>query len=170
MKLKISLILMFILMLTGCDSKDEKKEISSNQIVKKQAQKEKTLQPSTNQTKNSDKKIKTEQISKDTLLSTNNSDKITHEANNKDSIKTEISGKTLYSSCQSCHGMKAEKKALNRSQIIADWSEENIIQALQGYQDKTYGGPMKNIMYKYVAKLSKNQIEQIAHYIKSLKK
>ncbi|PID47752.1 MAG: cytochrome C [Proteobacteria bacterium] len=74
-------------------------------------------------------------------------------------------GKTLYASCISCHGSKAEKKALGKSQIIATWSKDKIVQALEGYKNKSYGGAMKNLMYPQASKLSKEQMEQIAEYI-----
>ncbi len=79
-------------------------------------------------------------------------------------------GKALYTKCVSCHGINAEKKALNKSQIIADWDKEKILNALQGYKNKTYGGAMKGIMNGQVSKFSQEQLEQLAEYISTLKK
>ncbi|NCB53803.1 MAG: c-type cytochrome [Epsilonproteobacteria bacterium] len=38
-------------------------------------------------------------------------------------------GATLYKTCATCHGAKAEKAALNKSQIIAGWSADKIAAA-----------------------------------------
>ncbi len=79
-------------------------------------------------------------------------------------------GRSLYTTCKSCHGANAEKKALGKSQVIADWKKEDIVNALKGYKAKTYGGAMKNIMYPQSSKLSPEQMEQVAEYITTLKK
>jgi cytochrome c len=72
-------------------------------------------------------------------------------------------GAALYKSqCASCHGMNGEKKALNKSQIIKDFSKEQIVTALKGYKDGSYGGAMKTIMKGQVAKLSDADITAIA--------
>ncbi len=85
----------------------------------------------------------------------------------KPKVAQAISGAELFAPCKSCHGSKAEKKALGRSQVIALWSEQNIINALKGYKAKTYGGAMKNMMYGQVSKLNDEQIKALAKHIKS---
>jgi len=55
--------------------------------------------------------------------------------------------------CAGCHGDHFEKKALGKSKVVANMSEEEIKNALQGYKDKTYGGPMKAIMYGQISKI-----------------
>ncbi len=69
--------------------------------------------------------------------------------------------------CAGCHGQYFEKKAMGVSKIVKEMSKEEIIAALKGYKDGTYGGPMKNIMVGQVANLSDDDIKAIANMIKS---
>jgi len=78
-------------------------------------------------------------------------------------------GEQLYKKCMGCHGQNAEKKALNKSAIIKNWDELKITNALKGYKDGTYGGPMKGVMKSQVATLSQAEIEVLAKYITTLK-
>lgn len=64
--------------------------------------------------------------------------------------------------CVGCHGAHFEKAALGKSKVVKDMTKENIIVALQGYKDGTYGGPMKGMMKGQVAKLSDADIDAIA--------
>ncbi|NBL00858.1 MAG: hypothetical protein EOM50_23255 [Erysipelotrichia bacterium] len=76
----------------------------------------------------------------------------------------------LYQSkCYSCHGSNASKQALNKSAIIAGWSKERITNALNGYKDGTYGGPMKGVMKPIATGLSEKDIKFIAEKIESFK-
>jgi len=68
--------------------------------------------------------------------------------------------------CQGCHGKNFEKKALGNSKIVKDMSKEEIIKALKGYKDGTYGGPMKGTMKGQVANLSDADIVAMAEAIK----
>lgn len=68
--------------------------------------------------------------------------------------------------CVSCHGAKFEKKALGKSKIVKDMSKEDIVKALKGYKDGSYGGAMKGTMKPQVANLSDADIEDIANQIK----
>lgn len=78
-------------------------------------------------------------------------------------------GASLYKTCATCHGSKAEKSALNKSQIIAGWNSENTIAALSGYKDGTYGGTMKSMMNAQVKNLDAEAIAALAKYIETLK-
>jgi len=78
-------------------------------------------------------------------------------------------GATLYKTCATCHGAKAEKAALNKSQIIAGWSAENIAAALNGYKNGTYGGPLKGTMTGQVKNLDDAKIATLSQYISGLK-
>ena len=78
-------------------------------------------------------------------------------------------GASLYKTCATCHGSKAEKPALNKSQIIAGWSSENTIAALSGYKNGTYGGSMKSTMNAQVKNLDDSAIVALAKYIETLK-
>ncbi len=78
------------------------------------------------------------------------------------------SGAELFKVCSSCHGMKGEKKALNKSQIIQGWSEMEVAKALNGYRDGSYGGAMKGLMKSQIAKLSDEEIAILSKYISEL--
>jgi cytochrome c553 len=70
--------------------------------------------------------------------------------------------------CTSCHGAKGEKSALNKSQIIATLSEQQIADALKGYQNGTYGRDMKAVMQGQAKALNDAQIDALAKYISAL--
>ncbi len=70
--------------------------------------------------------------------------------------------------CASCHGSKAEKSALNKSQIIAGWKDTQIKDALKGYQAGTYGKEMKGLMQGQAKGLNDAQIDALAKYISTL--
>ncbi|MCR1811274.1 c-type cytochrome [Sulfurospirillum sp. hDNRA2] len=78
-------------------------------------------------------------------------------------------GATLYKTCATCHGAKAEKAALNKSQIIAGWSADKIAAALNGYKAGTYGGPLKATMAGQVKNLDADAITSLSKYIEGLK-
>ena len=78
-------------------------------------------------------------------------------------------GAELFKKCISCHGAKAEKSALNKSQIIAGWDAAKIEAALKGYKAGTYGGPMKGLMKGQVGTYSDADIAAVAAYISTLK-
>lgn len=77
-------------------------------------------------------------------------------------------GASLYKKCISCHGAKAEKAALGKSQIIAGWDMAQTEAALKGYKDGNYGGSMKNLMQGQVKTLNDEQITKLAEYINKL--
>lgn len=78
-------------------------------------------------------------------------------------------GGTLFAKkCVSCHGAKGEKAAMNKSQIIADFSEAQIKEALKGYQNGTYGKDMKAVMQGQAKGLNDAQIDALAKYISTL--
>jgi cytochrome c553 len=80
--------------------------------------------------------------------------------------KNLVNGEKLFSSkCATCHGVNAEKKALNTSKVIAGWDENKIVSALKGYKDGSYGGAMKAIMKGQVSTLSDEEIQALAKTI-----
>jgi cytochrome c len=80
-----------------------------------------------------------------------------------------IDGGTLYGQkCASCHGAKAEKSALNKSQVIAGWKAIQVKNALNGYQAGTYGKEMKALMQGQTKALNDAQIDALAQYIATL--
>ena len=67
--------------------------------------------------------------------------------------------------CAGCHGANFEKAALGKSKIVKDLSKEDIVKALKGYKDGSYGGAMKTVMKGQVAKLDDKAIAEIASSI-----
>ncbi len=87
----------------------------------------------------------------------------------KTPVVASIDGGALYGQkCASCHGAKAEKSALNKSQIIAQFSEAQVKEALKGYQAGTYGKEMKALMQGQAKALDDAQIDALAKYISNL--
>jgi len=75
----------------------------------------------------------------------------------------------LYKKCSGCHGANAEKSALDKSQIIQGWDAAKVSQALHGYKDGSYGGPMKGVMAGQAKNLSDEDISVLAEYISQMK-
>jgi cytochrome c-type protein NapB len=73
---------------------------------------------------------------------------------------------TLYGAsiagCKGCHGASFEKKAMGKSKVVKDMSKADIVSALKGYKDGSYGGAMKGMMKGQVASLSDADMEAIA--------
>lgn len=75
----------------------------------------------------------------------------------------------LFKKCAGCHGQHAEKKAMGKSKVINTFSSAEIVTALKGYKDGTYGGAMKGLMKGQVSRLSDKDIDSLAKYIPTLK-
>jgi len=78
-------------------------------------------------------------------------------------------GAELFKKCASCHGSMGEKHALNKSNVINEMSQEEIVTALNGYKDGSYGGSMKALMKGQVASYTKEQIKTVAAFIAAKK-
>ena len=70
-----------------------------------------------------------------------------------------------YAKCVGCHGANGEKVALGKSKVIKDMTKAEIIAAMKGYKDGSYGGPMKGLMKGQSMPLSDADIEAIANQI-----
>jgi len=68
--------------------------------------------------------------------------------------------------CVGCHGANFEKKALGKSKVVKDMSKAEIVAALKGYKDGSYGGAMKGLMKGQVMALSDADIASMADAIK----
>lgn len=80
-----------------------------------------------------------------------------------------MDGASIYKDqCATCHGKMARKSALGKSSPIGSFSKEQIVYALKGYQNGTYGGSMKSKMKKQVSSLNQKEIELVAAYIADL--
>jgi cytochrome c-type protein NapB len=64
--------------------------------------------------------------------------------------------------CKGCHGQEFEKKAMGKSKVVKDMSKDEIVAALKGYKDGSYGGAMKGLMAGQVKSLDDAAIEAIA--------
>ena len=83
--------------------------------------------------------------------------------------KNAPSGHSIYAhKCASCHGLKAQKTALNRSQVIAGWDAKKTTEVLKGYKSGTYGSSMKGIMEGQVSTLDDEEITLVSLYISKL--
>lgn len=92
------------------------------------------------------------------------------ESNESTMTSNQVSkAKGLYLKCAGCHGQKAERSALNKSQIIKGWKVEQLEEALLGYKQGTYGSVMKNLMQGQVSNLSEYEIQLLSEYIASFK-
>jgi len=98
----------------------------------------------------------------------------THESvpqeNNAEKVAVKaVDGAQIFKHCASCHGVKGEKKALGKSQVIAGWDSVKVVTALKGYTKGTYGGSMKAVMKGQASKLSDDDMKAVADYISTLK-
>ncbi len=79
-------------------------------------------------------------------------------------------GAALYKKCAACHGLKGEKKALNKSAVIQGWTKAQLVDSMKGYKAGTYGGPMKGLMKGQLgAGYDDAGIEAVAEYITTFK-
>jgi len=83
-------------------------------------------------------------------------------------VVASVDGAKVFKKCASCHGMNAEKKALNKSAIIQGWNSQKITTAINGYKDGTYGNSMKGVMKPQVSNLSAEEVKAVADYISKL--
>jgi cytochrome c-type protein NapB len=68
--------------------------------------------------------------------------------------------------CKGCHGKQWEKAAMGKAKVVKNMSKAQIIKALKGYKNGSYGGPMKGLMKAQVKNLSAADIEKMAAKIK----
>ncbi len=78
-------------------------------------------------------------------------------------------GAALYKKCAGCHGAKGEKKALGKSAVIGGADAATTEKQLLGYQDGSFGGPMKGVMKGPLAGMSADDIKVLSAYIEGLK-
>jgi cytochrome c553 len=113
---------------------------------------------------------KTQEIKDEAVkMASNTQDKIEKSIDEIVATKSDTDNKAkgLFLKCAGCHGQTAEKQALGKSQIIKGWSKDQIVSALKGYKEGTYGGAMKGVMKSQVLNLSDEDIDALGSYISS---
>lgn len=183
--MKIVLSVVLAMFLVGCssdESKSSKQEVSGAKSVVQnsapQAQPEKEVEKTTTQAAaeelKAEVKKEVEQKVEAVKEAVKEETKPVKIPMNVETIKPEQqvvasnNGKMIFQACVACHGPQAQNKALGRSQIIQGWDAAKVQKALHGYQDGSYGGPMKGIMKAQASKLSNDDIKAVADYISKL--
>ncbi len=169
MKIILSIVIAFFILGCSDDSTKETKKVEVKVETKKEAVKEAKNIPVVKETpvvesKAEPKKevIEVEDIKTEIL--TKKQQEITPVA-----VVKNDAGKSIYTkSCGSCHGQNGEKAALGKSKVIQGWSEDKVLNALQGYKNGTYGGSMKALMAGQAKMLSDDNAKIIAQHISTL--
>lgn len=79
-------------------------------------------------------------------------------------------GGALYQKCAACHGLKGEKPALGKSEVIAGWKADKTLDALKGYKAGTRNiKGMGALMKGQVATLSDADMKALGDYIEAMK-
>lgn len=79
-------------------------------------------------------------------------------------------GSALFQKCTACHGQKGEKPALGKSEVIAGWKSDKVLEALQGYKAGTRNTKgMGALMKGQMAMLSDADMKVLSQYIATLK-
>ncbi len=68
--------------------------------------------------------------------------------------------------CAGCHGQNFELAAMGKSKIVKDMTLKEIVSALKGYRDGTYGDSLKGVMMVQVQGLTDSDIEAMSLLIK----
>jgi len=79
-------------------------------------------------------------------------------------------GGALFQKCAACHGAKGEKAALGKSEVIAGWKSDKVLDALKGYKAGTRNTKgMGALMKGQTAALSDADMKALADHIAGLK-
>jgi cytochrome c553 len=168
-----------VALLTGCGD-DNKKESSKTAGTAQEVKKEEVASNNQNSTPAPIKEdIRKIDEAKETTTTVNQTkgkliiapDKVEgeiKEVTTQASVDTSIDATVLFTTCAACHGQKAEKSALGKSQVIAGWDKQRIVDAINGYKEGTYGGIMKNVMAGYVMNKTDVEIDALAELISKM--
>lgn len=168
-----------VALLTGCG--DEKKESTQATETTQEIKKDEiasNVEKGSGEVKENSKveeaKIEESKETVSTIVEANKENKVISPEKVEGEIKEQLTEESvidataLYATCGSCHGQKAEKSALGKSQVIAGWDKQRIIDSLNGYKDGSYGGVMKNIMTGQVNTKTQAEIEALADLISKM--
>ena len=153
MKKGIAIVATSLLLFVGCT--EEKKETQEQTAPKQEV---------TQNVEEKAKEVKTEVKVEEKQVEV----KIEEPKQVTENVLIELNGEALFKTCASCHGLKGEKEALGKSQVITGWDKNRVIKALNGYKDRSYGGVLKNLMKPHVETKTPEQIEGLADYISKL--
>lgn len=79
-------------------------------------------------------------------------------------------GAAMFQKCAACHGMKGEKPALGKSEVIAGWGSAKVVDALKGYKAGTRNTKgMGALMKGQTASLSDADMKALGDHIAGLK-
>ena len=81
-------------------------------------------------------------------------------------VGTTLTADVNLKACTSCHGADFSKAALGKSKVVSDMSKEDIVTAMLGYKNGTYGSNMKGLMAGQVKKYSDAELTAVATVIK----
>ncbi len=160
-----------VALLTGC-GEEKKESTQATEIKKDETTSTAAVEKASEQVKENSAKIEEPKETTTTVVQTKEKviiapDKVEGEV--KEIVEeAAIDVTTLYATCGSCHGQKAEKSALGKSQVIAGWDKQRIIDSLNGYKNGTYGGVMKNIMTGQVNNKTEAEIDALADLISKM--
>ena len=82
------------------------------------------------------------------------------------SLLTSASQSSSIGVCKGCHGQNFTKSVQGKSRVVKEMNKQDILSALKGYKEGTYGGVMKSVMESQVKILTYSDIEALADLIK----
>ncbi len=83
--------------------------------------------------------------------------------------KPAVDAASLYAKCSGCHGPKADRKAMGKTEIISKWDAKKIEDALKGYRaNKRNVYKLGTIMNAQAKNLSDEEIKALAEYISKM--
>ena len=166
-KLTLLSVVVASILIVGCG--DETKEVATP-VVEKAT--EKTVVEKATEVAKDAGKVVEEAVEKTVKVATEAKDAVVEKAvEAKEAVAEKVADAKSDSSsvdtkaCAACHGAEFEKKAMNVSKIVKDMSKDDIIKALKGYKDGSYGGAMKALMKGQVASYDDAKIEAVASQI-----
>lgn len=79
-------------------------------------------------------------------------------------------GKYIYNNhCYMCHGVQGEKKALNKSEMLTNYSKQDLVDILNSYKFGKHKNKYKLLMQGQIKDLNESQIDSLSEYIEKLK-
>ena len=161
-KITILSVIAASILLVGC-GEEATKEVNASVATEKAVEAEKTETVAEKATKAVDavKAVATEAVAKTAEVASAVAEKTAEVVTE---AKEAVAGVDL-KACAACHGAEFEKKAMGVSKIVKDMSKEDIVTALKGYKDGSYGGNMKALMKGQVASFDDAKIEEVAGQI-----